>query len=95
MKPTIFNTLFIAVTINQVIEPESGAVLGPYKSGEICTLSPQVMKGYLNNPDATLQTIDRDGWLHTGKHNNEEGYKDSLLGLLLMGLFSFTHIRIY
>ncbi|XP_078673796.1 uncharacterized protein LOC144912421 [Branchiostoma floridae x Branchiostoma belcheri] len=49
----------------KVVDIESGKLLGEGEDGELCVRGPQVMKGYLNNPEATANTI-RDGWLHTG-----------------------------
>jgi acyl-CoA synthetase (AMP-forming)/AMP-acid ligase II len=59
-----------------VVDPATGAELGPREQGELLVRGPQIMKGYLNNPAATARTIDRDGWLHTGDlgYADERGY---------------------
>jgi len=46
------------------------------EDGELWIRGPQVMKGYLNNDDATADTIDAEGWLHTGDvaHFDADGY---------------------
>jgi 4-coumarate--CoA ligase len=50
----------------RIIDPATGEDRGVGEEGELWVRGPQVMKGYLNNPDATRHTIDDDGWLHTG-----------------------------
>jgi len=50
----------------RVIDPLSGEDRGSGEIGELVVHGPQVMKGYLNNPEATEAMIDPGGWLHTG-----------------------------
>jgi acyl-CoA synthetase (AMP-forming)/AMP-acid ligase II len=60
----------------KVIDVSTGAELGPSQQGEICVRGPNIMKGYLNDPQATASTIDAEGWLHTGDvgYADEDGY---------------------
>ena len=52
-------------TACRIVDPETGADLRAGEVGELWVQGPQVMLGYLNNPEATEATL-RDGWLHTG-----------------------------
>jgi len=50
----------------RLVDPETGEDVPTGERGELWMRSPKVMQGYLNNPQATAETIDSDGWLRTG-----------------------------
>lgn len=66
----------IPSTEMMIVDLESGEALGPGGEGEVWVRGPQVMKGYLGNPEATAATVDAEGWLHTGDvgRADEDGY---------------------
>ncbi|CAH1381755.1 unnamed protein product [Tenebrio molitor] len=55
----------------KIVNPETGQVLGANQPGEIC-LKGGAMKGYINDPVKTRETIDSNGFVHTG----DLGYYD-------------------
>jgi acyl-CoA synthetase (AMP-forming)/AMP-acid ligase II len=63
-------------TEGRIVDPETGADLPAGLPGEVWVRGPQVMKGYLNNPEATARTVDPEGWLRTGDIGivDEDGY---------------------
>ena len=56
----------VSNTESRIVDPDTGEDQPFGERGELWVRGPQVMKGYLNNPEATAATLDSDGWLHTG-----------------------------
>lgn len=72
--PVTFNPA--KVKVGTVGVPYTGCELKIAPDGEILVRGSAVMRGYHCNPALTAQTIDKDGWLHTGDKGeiDEEGY---------------------
>ena len=76
----------------KLVDPESGKEVPMGEPGEIHVKGPQVMKGYLNKPEETKNTIGDDGYLRTGDVAvfDEDGYLkvvDRTKDMLIVGGF--------
>ena len=50
----------------KIVDPETGEEVGPGVNGEFCSKGYNTMKGYYKMPLATADTVDSEGWLHSG-----------------------------
>ncbi len=60
----------------KIVDPVTGDEMPRGQQGELCSRGYHVMKGYYKMEEATKNTIDKDGWLHTGDlaEMDENGY---------------------
>ena len=50
----------------RIVDPTTGSDVGLGEAGELWFRGPNVMKGYLHNPQATAATLTHDAWCRTG-----------------------------
>jgi len=60
----------------KIVDTETGEIVQVGETGEFCTRGYLTMQEYFDMPEATANTIDADGWLHTGDlcSMDERGY---------------------
>jgi 4-coumarate--CoA ligase len=94
------NTGYVSrLTELKIIDVNTGQSLGPNIDGEICVRGPKMFSGYLNNIEATKETIDSDGWLHTGDighydQNERIFITDRLKEMIKFGTFPISPTEI-
>lgn len=76
----------------QVVD-EDGTPVPPGESGEVVIRGYNVMRGYFEDPEQTAETIDADGWLHSGDIGvmDSAGYlriTDRLKDMFIVGGFN-------
>jgi HIP---CoA ligase len=77
----------------KIVDPDDGRELPPGQPGEVLIRGYNVMRGYLDDPEATAAALEEDGWLHTGDIGevDEHGYlriTDRLKDMYIVGGFN-------
>lgn len=57
----------------KIVDPKTGKMVSRGETGEICARGYMIMRCYYNNPVATDQVVDKEGWLHTGDLGTLDG----------------------
>ncbi|XP_058102233.1 4-coumarate--CoA ligase-like 9 [Magnolia sinica] len=60
----------------KIVDPTTGEALSPGQQGELWLRGPTIMKGYVDDDEATASTLDSEGWLKTGDlcYFDDEGF---------------------
>ncbi|AJR18180.1 long-chain-fatty-acid--CoA ligase [Pimelobacter simplex] len=74
----------------RIVDPATLSDVGTGEHGEIWLKTPQLMKGFLNKPEATAEVITDDGWFRTGDmgHVDDDGFvfvSDRLKDMIITG----------
>jgi acyl-CoA synthetase (AMP-forming)/AMP-acid ligase II len=74
----------------KVVDPDTLEEVGTGEHGELWFRTPQLMRGYLNKPEATAEVITEDGWFRTGDMGkvDADGYvfvEDRLKDMIISG----------
>lgn len=74
----------------KIVDPGTLEEVGTGEHGELWFRTPQLMKGFLNKPEATAEVLVADGWFRTGDmgHVDEDGYvfvSDRLKDMIITG----------
>jgi long-chain acyl-CoA synthetase len=85
--------------ILKIVNPDSGEEVPLGEPGEILVAGPLVMPGYHNKPEETKNTIDKEGYMHTGDVGimDEDGYikiVDRTKDMIIIGGFKVFSAKI-